>query len=190
MWMSRCSRSSRRGLRASPRSQSGNAEHRHSDPDIGAITSASADVEHRRVALHRRCHARARAAGASLGMSFLLDNNLSPSWPNFSEPPATTSCTRDVGLGSATDSVVIEAARVQGRVLVSADTDFGTLLARTHATTPSFLLMRRASGRRASEQATIILSNPNVVQADLGRGRHRGPRRGDATHPPTSHRCT
>jgi predicted nuclease of predicted toxin-antitoxin system len=66
--------------------------------------------------------------------------------------------------------VVIEAARAQGRVLVSADTDFGTLLARTHATTPSFLLMRRASGRRAADQAAIILSNLNVVQADLDAG--------------------
>jgi hypothetical protein len=65
-------------------------------------------------------------------MRFLLDNNLSRSWPNFSA--------------------------AQGRVLISADTDFGTLLARTHATAPSFLLLRRARGRRASEQAAIILS--------------------------------
>jgi predicted nuclease of predicted toxin-antitoxin system len=71
-----------------------------------------------------------------------------------------------VGVGPA----VIDEARAQGRVLISADTDFGTLLARTHATTPSFLLIRRASGRRASEQAAIILSNLNVVQADLDAG--------------------
>jgi hypothetical protein len=44
-------------------------------------------------------------------------------------------------------------------VLISADTDFGTLLARGHATQLSFVLMRRASGRRAAEQAAIILSN-------------------------------
>ena len=77
---------------------------------------------------------------------------------------------RDIGMASATDTVVIDEARAQGRVLISADTDFGTLLARTHATTPSFLLIRRASGRRASEQAAIILSNLNVVQADLDAG--------------------
>jgi predicted nuclease of predicted toxin-antitoxin system len=73
-------------------------------------------------------------------------------------------------MASATDPVVIDAARAQSRVLISADTDFGTLLARTHATMPSFLLLRRASGRRASEQAAIILSNLNVVQADLDAG--------------------
>jgi hypothetical protein len=32
------------------------------------------------------------------------------------------------------------------------------------------LLLRRASGRRAAEQAAIILSNLNVVQADLDAG--------------------
>jgi predicted nuclease of predicted toxin-antitoxin system len=42
-------------------------------------------------------------------------------------------------MGSATDPVVINAARAQGRVLISAETDFGTLLARTRAATPSFL---------------------------------------------------
>jgi predicted nuclease of predicted toxin-antitoxin system len=77
-------------------------------------------------------------------MRFLLDNNLSRSWPNFSA--------------------------AQGRVLISADTDFGTLLARTHATAPSFLLLRRARGRRASEQAAIILSNLDTVRADLDAG--------------------
>jgi len=66
---------------------------------------------------------------------------------------------RDIGLASATDTVVIDEARTQGRVLISADTDFGTLLARGHATQLSFVLMRRASGRRAAEQAANILSN-------------------------------
>ena len=73
-------------------------------------------------------------------------------------------------MASATDPVVIDAARAQSRVLISADTDFGTLLARTHAITPSFLLVRRASGRRASEQAAIILSNLDTVRADLDAG--------------------
>jgi predicted nuclease of predicted toxin-antitoxin system len=73
-----------------------------------------------------------------------------------------------MGLASATDTV--DEARAQTGVLISADTDFGTLLARTHATTPSFLLIRRASGRRASEQAAIILSNLDTVRADLDTG--------------------
>ena len=92
-------------------------------------------------------------------MRFLLDNNLSPKPAELLRAAGRDVVhVRDSGLASATDTVVIDEARTQGRVLISADTDFGTLLARTHATTPSFLLIRRASGRRASEQAAIILS--------------------------------
>lgn len=54
--------------------------------------------------------------------------------------------------------------------MISADTDFGALLAQSHATKPSFLLMRRASNRRAAEQAEIILDNLEVVRADLDAG--------------------
>ncbi|HEY3088426.1 MAG TPA: DUF5615 family PIN-like protein [Jatrophihabitantaceae bacterium] len=104
-------------------------------------------------------------------MRFLLDNNLSPKLAEFLRAAGHDVVhVRDIGLGSATDIVVIDEARAQGRVLISADTDFGTLLARTHAITPSFLLVRRASGRRASEQAAIILSNLDTVRADLDAG--------------------
>jgi predicted nuclease of predicted toxin-antitoxin system len=71
---------------------------------------------------------------------------------------------------SATDEVVIGYARANDRVLVSADTDFGTLLARSHASAPSFLLMRRASGRRATEQAALILANCESVRDELAAG--------------------
>jgi predicted nuclease of predicted toxin-antitoxin system len=104
-------------------------------------------------------------------MRFLLDNNLAPRLAELLRAAGHDVVhVRDIGLGSATDTVVIDEAHAQGRVLISADTNFGTLLARTHATTPSFLLIRRASGRRASDQAAIILSNLNVVQADLDAG--------------------
>ena len=124
-------------------------------------------------------------------MRFLLDNNLSPRLAELLRAADDDVVhVRDIGMVSATDPVVIDEARAQGRVRISADTDFGTLLARTHATTPSFLLIRRASGRRASEQAAIILNNLNVARADLDAGAHRRAGRGDATHPPTSHRGT
>jgi len=71
---------------------------------------------------------------------------------------------------SATDEAVIGLARSEERVLVSADTDFGTLLARSHASAPSVLLMRRVSGRRATEQAGLILVNCELVRADLAAG--------------------
>ncbi len=93
-------------------------------------------------------------------MKFLVDNNLSPRLGDRLRAAGHDIVhVRDIDMRSATDAVVIEAARGDGRILISADTDFGTLLARTHATKPSFLLLRRASGRRAAEQAAIIMSN-------------------------------
>jgi hypothetical protein len=41
-------------------------------------------------------------------------------------------------------------------VLISADTDFGSLLARSHSQSPSVVLIRRLIGRRAADQFEII----------------------------------
>ena len=77
---------------------------------------------------------------------------------------------RDYGLQVATDQVVLAQARGESRVLISADTDFGTLLAREGADRPSIMLIRRLTGRRAAEQAAIILANLDVVSEDLDSG--------------------
>lgn len=77
---------------------------------------------------------------------------------------------READLSRATDEVVIDFARREGRVLVSADTDFGTILARTSASTPSFVLIRRMAHERPMEQAQIILDNLPAVAEDLDAG--------------------
>jgi hypothetical protein len=55
-------------------------------------------------------------------------------------------------------------------VLVSADTDFGTVLARSGARSLSVLLIRRLAGRRAAEQSAIIQANLHDVADDLEAG--------------------
>lgn len=77
---------------------------------------------------------------------------------------------RDLKLASAPDEIVMSAARRELRTLIRADTDFGTLLARTGAGAPSFLLIRRASGRRATEQAALIIDNLDAIADDLDAG--------------------
>ena len=77
---------------------------------------------------------------------------------------------RDRGLTGARDEVVLALAVSEGRVLISADTDFGTLLARSDAGNPSVVLIRRAVGRRAAQQARLIIDNLPVVQDDLESG--------------------
>lgn len=48
----------------------------------------------------------------------------------------------DIDLAGQPDHEIMGTARSEGRVVVSADTDFGELLATTRATEPSVLLFR------------------------------------------------
>jgi predicted nuclease of predicted toxin-antitoxin system len=66
---------------------------------------------------------------------------------------------RDIGLQSAEDRVVLERASAQGRTVVSADTDFGMLLARMNWSRPSVILFRRQSGRSPQKQVDLLLAN-------------------------------
>ena len=77
---------------------------------------------------------------------------------------------RTYALQSAPDDVVLQRARGEGRVLISADTDFGALLARQHADRPSVLLLRSATPRRAVDQARLILANLPAIEDDLMAG--------------------
>lgn len=104
-------------------------------------------------------------------MRFLLDENLSPQLGTLLRA-AGHDCVhvRDVGLKSAVDETVLDAAHGDGRVLVRADTDFGAILARRQSSGPSFLLLRRVADRRAAEQARLIPDNLDQVVDDLTAG--------------------
>jgi predicted nuclease of predicted toxin-antitoxin system len=56
------------------------------------------------------------------------------------------------------------------RVVLSADTDFGTLLAADAATAPSVLILRLRTPRRAGSIADLVLANIDVVAEDLAAG--------------------
>lgn len=73
-------------------------------------------------------------------------------------------------MASADDPAVLALAVETRRVLVAADSDFGTLLARTHATSLSFLLVRRLIGRRVPELASVVIENLPLVEDDLEAG--------------------
>jgi predicted nuclease of predicted toxin-antitoxin system len=104
-------------------------------------------------------------------MKLLLDNNLSPKLVSLlTDAGHDVTHVRDHGMASADDSSVLALATETSRVLVSADTDFGTLLARTHATSPSFVLVRRVVGRRVPELAAVIADNLLMVEDDLEAG--------------------
>lgn len=74
-----------------------------------------------------------------------------------------------LGMLGASDGEVLAAAAREERILVTADTDFGTLLALTGAVGPSVILLRRP-GRRAGERARAILHVVDIVGESLKRG--------------------
>ena len=91
-------------------------------------------------------------------MRLLLDENLSGRIRTLmQENGHDATHVADLGLLGAPDEVVLATAEAQDRVLVTADTDFGTLLAATQAAQPSVLLLRRG-GRRADQRAEQILA--------------------------------
>lgn len=75
----------------------------------------------------------------------------------------------DLDLTGRVDDEVLAAAFSEDRVLVSADTDFGELLARTGAALPSLVLFRQGN-RGPEHQASTLLGNLDEVAEDLDAG--------------------
>ena len=76
----------------------------------------------------------------------------------------------EVGLGAAPDADVLDRAANEDRVVVSADTDFGTLLAASRASAPSVILTREISTMASSELAALLLANLAAIEDALTRG--------------------
>lgn len=76
----------------------------------------------------------------------------------------------DRGLQSAEDSEIFDLAVGEDRVIVSADTDFGALLAARRAQKPSVILFRGQLNRRPQQQSKLLLSNLDVLANALDEG--------------------
>jgi predicted nuclease of predicted toxin-antitoxin system len=75
----------------------------------------------------------------------------------------------DHQLAGQRDQAVLGKAATDDRVLLSADTDFGEILARSRGLIPSVILFRRAD-RSAAALANVLLANFDVIAEDLDKG--------------------
>jgi predicted nuclease of predicted toxin-antitoxin system len=104
-------------------------------------------------------------------LRFLIDNALSP---RVAEQLAAAGRdaihVRQYALQAAPDIRIFERAVTEDRIVVSADTDFGTLLAQRRTARPSVILFRRGTQRRPNEQVSLLIANLPAIGDALAAG--------------------
>jgi predicted nuclease of predicted toxin-antitoxin system len=104
-------------------------------------------------------------------LRFLVDNSLSPSLAEgLRQAGHDAAHVRDYDLAAEDDKAIFERAAQENRILISADTDFGTLLALREKKEPSVILFRRATQRRPEAQIALLMLNLEKLVAPLERG--------------------
>jgi predicted nuclease of predicted toxin-antitoxin system len=104
-------------------------------------------------------------------MRFLIDNALSPFVADgLRQEGYDTVHVREIGIQHASDTEIFIAAKNTDRIVVSADTDFATLLALQSGTKPSVILFRRISQRHPGYQVALLLANLPAIENALNEG--------------------
>ena len=104
-------------------------------------------------------------------MKFLVDNALSPALAiGLRERGHDAVHVREYGLQDAADDELFGRAVAEARVIITADTDFAMLLARTNASRPSLILYRGTVAYVPASQLSILLINLPSLEEALTRG--------------------
>ena len=104
-------------------------------------------------------------------MRFLVDNALSPTLAVLlSQANHDALHVRSVGLQHAEDVEIFDRAAADDRIVISADTDFGTLLVARTARKPSVIQFRGPGSRKPEALARALLLNLSELVEALESG--------------------
>lgn len=104
-------------------------------------------------------------------MRFLVDNALSPIVADGLRHAGHDAVhVRDYGLHTSSDELVLARAEAENRILVSADTDFGALMAIGGKRYPSIVLFRMSTQLRPQQQVALLAANLPSLEEPLTQG--------------------
>lgn len=104
-------------------------------------------------------------------MRLLIDANLSPRVAEALRGEGFDAVhVVDLVSVTATDDEIFDRAASEGRTVVTADSDFGTLLAMRRTTSPSVVHLRHVAELVAEEHISLLIANLPQIGEDLDRG--------------------
>ena len=104
-------------------------------------------------------------------MKFLIDNALSHQIAKGLRDAGHDAChVNERGMGTASDETIMAFAELEDRIIISADTDFSSLLALGEKHKPSFILFKEGSTPVPRLQTILLVQNLPTLKASLEKG--------------------